>query len=719
MNGMDRSRVMGEPSVHEPVPSQWQIRLLVWLFFACIIANGRVELASATTVTTPMTTRLPNGTVVTTLPGGITITEVPDQGVTISFPDGSKTEVQKGSTSTYTTRPDGTRVITYRDGSTTTILPSGRWISQHRNGVTITGPGDGSKVTTYPDGRTVTEPVGGGSTTKYPNGRTVTKQSDGTIVTTFPEGTTITERPDGTKITKHPDGRTVTRRPDGTKTTELPNGSTTTKHPDGRTANTLPPQKTVPASPAVEKSAQVSPPVPIPYPNTSTLSQSPKTGGVGETPSAGTVGAPASPQSFNTLGLQVAPKPVQTPAQQGMITVPMTPLTGSSQTTPILSGQQGTTIGLGVQAPQAKQATQAQPASPAKQAAQVQQPPLASSSTTQKSFTPSNFQISLGSLPVKSVTKIDSVTVKTSEPTSADRQRAFGIVPRGLESEPEENPLPPSLRLDAPVQFRSPAGASVAVPPGNYQVVELEQGIGLLSLDLNGPPMFTLAAQPTTYEGTIPGPGLLWLPSEQADHQLLLLLGPDGDARYTVGSTNLIQPRAVTKLPAPRQFLFPGGEGVRLVTPAGPGVRHQGTNKPVLAPPKGSLQVIRCDQTSPPAPKPGQPQGAGRPSDGECRDVSPGALHVILGNFLGAQGQAVTEDRTTPVELRSDFILDSSSRPVDAASVGGRVPVTPGSGTPAPKLAPMPQGQKPSGLTPGPSSQRAFGVVPRGTEEGR
>lgn len=223
------------------------------------------------------TTKLADGTVITKIPGGVTITEHPrgDDGVTITYPDGTTTQMGRGSTHTTTTKPDGTRIIHWDNGATTTFFPDGRHESKRPDGITITFFGEGERrgeeVTSYPDGTTVTRRriIYDGQTstvvevTRKPDGTTITKQKDGTTITTYPEGTTVTEQPGGTKITKHYDGRTVTRKPDGTKITQEPNGTTTTTYPDGRTVSSPP---TAPPNPSLLVKPQPALTIPVPSP---------------------------------------------------------------------------------------------------------------------------------------------------------------------------------------------------------------------------------------------------------------------------------------------------------------------------------------------------------------------------------------------------------------------------------------------------------------------
>lgn len=270
-----------------------------------------------------------------------------------------------------------------------------------------------------------------------------------------------------------------------------------------------------------------------------------------------------------------------------------------------------------------------------------------------KPFKLTNFQFNIGDLPTKSIPKVDAVVPKVSQPNNAQGK-------------------PPSLILDDNIQFGSVSGTGVTVPRGNYRVTGAANELRLVSANTAQQPAFRLASQPTTYQGTIPAPGALWLPSEDARYQLLLLLGPGGQALYSIG--RILADSAHTVVRAPSLFYFPDG----------------GANSPGIIP-ANPVRVVRCDPRDGPVAKPPNQQDAGKTRESECRDMNPGALYVLLTNFLGKNLQALVEDRRATHD-------SNQTAPI-----------------PAPKVAPLPQTGKTVGVAPGSSrTQTGISIAPQG-----
>ncbi|NOS78718.1 MAG: hypothetical protein HOP35_12310 [Nitrospira sp.] len=549
--------------------------------------------------------RPPTGSII--LPGpstpGTTLSK-PSPGTTMGMPQAGGTSITPGiqqtpvapgaGASSVQVRQDGTRIERLSDGTVITTYP------------------EGTKVTTYPDGRSGVQAPPGGASKEIgglPDGGTYIVMRDGTRIEHHSDGTTVTTYPEGTKVTTYPDGRSGAQAPPGGASKEvggLPDGGTyivmrdgtrIEHHSDGTTVTTYPEGTKV----TTRRDG-------------TTITDDPKTG-------IRTVKEPNGSTSTSPL-LQA--KPSSPPVNPSTAAPPLAlnspalqqtrPSTGTVQNIPI--GPQNT---LNI------------PVAPG------------SAAKIQPSFQSSNFQFNLGSLPATNVAKVElpKLTPKVSTPSFSPQQRALGVIPRAVEAESSRPSSSPTLELYDVIEFISVDGATMTVPPGTYQVEEVDESIQITSVDVPDLATYHLEGQPAVYEGAIPGPGILWLPDEETEHQVLLLLGQDGDAMYTIGTNVTIQARAIKSEMSPNTFLFPGGEGYRLVLPSAGQKRHRQAAKL-------PLRVTRC--TTPPAPLgtgPAQLPDSGRSSDDECRDMNPGALQVILGNMLGISSQAVVEDRAT------------------------------------------------------------------------
>lgn len=544
---------------------------LMIILLACQTWNGLLPEASATTI---IKTKLADGSIRSQLPGGSTVTKKPDGTLITRLPEGV----------TYTVYPDGTTHTQLPRGGTITTNPDGGATNRLPDGTKITiGLEVNLRISLPTTGRVTERPNGMGQSVTQPDGTNTLISPSGDTVTTLPDGTVIYTNGVGAighSTTIFPSGASLSTllpnqgHPDsGSKAAEvqLPDKTRIRIYPDGTITIIFPDDRQEVYPPTESVPSGTPPSLKVPP-----LQQTPRTSGsvVSGTPIPQTKPAMPQVQPLNT---------------------------GSTRTQNAIS-----TSPLVVKTP----------------------PP---SSPVPIPYPNSNFQIQLGGLPQKTVVKIDvpSTTKKTATqpaPTPSP-QRAFGVVPRGVEGEAEPA-VPPTLILDSQARFVATKTSTVTVPAGEYAVVDEHDQLRLIQPD-GGPPSFTVASSPAVYEGSITGTALLWLPSESQNGQLLLLLEPDGRARYTTAHTSDVRPRGTSPVLAPRRFLLPSGEFLRLEpSPARPGGAKQ---------PGQSTQPLRIqtcgtevsETTTTPA------QTGPPPKDEECRDMNPGALHVVVTNFLG------------------------------------------------------------------------------------
>ena len=662
------------------VPNFVLVALLMVLF---VWIASPLPYGSASSVTDPATNALPGGGVVRKLPNGDALTQLPNGTEIITRPDGSSTERRKDGTTivfnkatstTTTTYPsgasleiqhgsgmvtmkmsDGTTTTTKRDGSSTTqrpngerveILPNGRTIRTFPDGSVSIRDADGTSIhlqpylgtVIYPGGRqTFFDPANGspkglipplppelfaryqqnspktGSIVvpgQSPGGTTITGPGVGTSIgTPAPGGTSIipgaspltgahiagTSTLQPGSITTLPGGARLERRADGTTVTTYPEGTTVTKYPDGRTHQKNPLNAGAAGSlPDGGIYVRLADDTRIEhYPDGTTITDDPKTG-------TRTIRKVDGSSTTSPLSEAKPAIPLVQPLSTGPVGMQK-----SSSTNP-----------------------------------DVAKAPVPGGSIPVP-YPNSNFQIQLGGLPTKSLTKIEvpSTTQKTSAnpaPAPTTPQRALGVVPRAVESEPSDNSLP-MLTLENATNFAAMRSRSVTVPAGEYAVVIHDRQLRLTQPD-GGPPSFTVASRPATYEGRLEGTALLWLPTEQQDAQLLLVLDPNGEARYTIVNGETVRTRG---LATPRQFLLPGTGLLRLTPLPVPKAKAQQPSSP-----KAPLRIVTCGLPLPSPGRPAQLQDKQPVRDNDCRDLNPGTLHVVVGNMLGMRSQVVVEDRT-------------------------------------------------------------------------
>lgn len=528
-------------------------------------------------------------------------TTVPASGAKLSPPSPPSQGEAPAQTAEFpkeTLLPDGTRKLTYADGSTVTIYRDGKKLTTYPNGYTDLQYPNGTGVTTYPDGRSVHHGPGGVKHITEPDGTRTTVYPDGATVTVDPKGVRTAREPNGKTQTDFPDGRSVTTYPDGrTATYDPTTGTTTFTAPDGKTTS-----------------------IPSPLP-----------------PPTGPVTGSAPPR------VQVQPLQLPQPATGGVqLTLPSQGSSGPGQT----------------------------PSAPG------------SGTAPQKPLQSSNFQIRLGGLQTSKVTTLSPPiqSAKTSTPSPSPPPRAIGVVPRSVDGEQPRVPAPPPvLQVDDVLEFRSPTGEAFPLHPGAYHVVEQEGDLQLISVDDSQTGTFRLATESSSYEGNLEESIMLWLPGEQSDEHLLLLLGPDGQGLHTIGTGIGIATRGAGGLQSLRQFLLPGGGILRLAPSP---LRVSGTGTPqgrmpstVPQPPISRRVMLCAPRSNPPAPRSDQ----GRPGDDECRDMNPGALHVVVGNMLGLRSQGIAEDRTG---------ADGSTAPPPSGPAAQRTPNPPSGRSPTPPIVP-------------------------------
>ncbi len=609
-----------------------------------------MKMSDGTTTTTKRdgssTTQRPNGERVEILPNGRTIRTFPDGSVSIRDADGTSIHLQPylgtviypGGRQTFFDPANGSPkglipplppelFARYQQNSPKTgsiVVPG-----QSPGGTTITGPGVGTSIgTPAPGGTSIipgASPLTGahiagtstlqpGSITTLPGGARLERRADGTTVTTYPEGTTVTKYPDGRTHQKNPlnagaagslpdggiyvrlaDGTRIEHRGDGTTVTTYPEGTTLTKYSDGRTHQKNPLNAGAAGSlPDGGIYVRLADDTRIEhYPDGTTITDDPKTG-------TRTIRKVDGSSTTSPLSEAKPAIPLVQPLSTGPVGMQK-----SSSTNP-----------------------------------DVAKAPVPGGSIPVP-YPNSNFQIQLGGLPTKSLTKIEvpSTTQKTSAnpaPAPTTPQRALGVVPRAVESEPSDNSLP-MLTLENATNFAAMRSRSVTVPAGEYAVVIHDRQLRLTQPD-GGPPSFTVASRPATYEGRLEGTALLWLPTEQQDAQLLLVLDPNGEARYTIVNGETVRTRG---LATPRQFLLPGTGLLRLTPLPVPKAKAQQPSSP-----KAPLRIVTCGLPLPSPGRPAQLQDKQPVRDNDCRDLNPGTLHVVVGNMLGMRSQVVVEDRT-------------------------------------------------------------------------